>query len=136
MKKEEFLTYLPQKTYGLFSTVREDGVPETRGWEFQFEENDKYYFGTANNKDSWGQMTAHPLVGFTYMEPTGKYTVRMTGEMKVVTDPDEKKALFERIDPLVKGMYKSWDNPVFEIIYMDKPSCKLAKGFAPTEAVE
>ena len=60
----------------------------------------------------------------------------MTGEVKVVTDPEEKKALFEKLDPLVKGMYQSWDNPIFEIIYMDHPACKIAKGFAPTESVE
>jgi len=136
MTKSEFLTYLTPKAYGLFTTVCEDGTPETRGWEFQFEEDDKYYFGTANTKDSWKQLTANPLCGFTYMEPSGKFTVRMTGEVKVVTDPEEKKALFEKIDPLVAGMYKSWDNPVFEIIYFEKPNCKVAKGFAPTEAVD
>ena len=34
MKKEEFLTYLPQGTYGILSTVDEAGMPEGRGWEF------------------------------------------------------------------------------------------------------
>ena len=116
MNKEEFLTYLPETTYGLFTTVKEDGTPETRGWEFQFEQDDRYYFGTANTKDVWAELTKNPKAGFTYMEPTGKYTVRMTGEVKVLTDPEEKKALFERFNPMVRGMYQSWDNPIFEII--------------------
>jgi len=136
MKKEEFLIYLPEKTYGIFSTVREDGTPEARGFELMFEEDDKYYFGTANNKEVWEQISKHQKAAFTYMEPMGKYTVRLCGDVKVVTDAKKKEELFGKIDPMVAGMYKSWDNPVFEIIYMDKPECKFANGFAPTETVK
>lgn len=136
MTKQEFLEYLPQHTSAILSTVRADGTPDGRGFEFMFEEDDKYYFGTANTKDVWQQLQACPKAAFTYMEPTGKFTVRICGEIKVITDPDTKKAVFERIDPMVQSMYKSWDNPVFEIIYFDKPECRLAKGFGPSALVE
>jgi uncharacterized pyridoxamine 5'-phosphate oxidase family protein len=136
MNKQEFLTYLPQYTSAILTTVREDGTPDGRGFEFQYEEDDRYYFGTANTKDVWKQLQAHPKAAFTYMEPTGKFTVRICGEIKVVTDPEEKKAAFDKFDPLVQSMYKSWDNPVVEVIYFEKPECRLAKGFGPAEAVE
>lgn len=136
MTKNEFMQYLPKYTFGIFSTVRADGMPEARGWEFQFEENGRFYFGTANTKDVWQQLAAHPKAAFTYMEPQGKFTVRLAGDVKVVDDPAEKKRIFDGFDPLVTGMYKSAENPVFEIIYFDNCECALAKGFAPVEKVE
>ena len=136
MKKEEFMKYLPNFSYGLFSTVSEDGTPDCRGWEFQFEENGRFYFGTANTKEVWKQLLAHPKAAFTCMEPQGKYTVRLCGDVKVVTDPAEKARIFEKFDKLVQGMYKSPENPIFEIIYFDNCTCKLARGFAPVEVVE
>ena len=136
MKKEEFLSYLPNGTYGILSTVAEGGMPEARGWEFQFEEGDRYYFCTANTKAVYQQLQAHPKAAFTYMEPQGKYTVRISGKVHFVTDAAEKARLWEKIDKLVRGMYQSVENPVFEILYFDACSCKFAKGFNPTEAVE
>lgn len=136
MTKQEFLSYIPQNAYGIFCTVRADGTPEARGWEYQFEQDGRFYFGTANTKKVWEQLKVNPKAAFTYMEPHGKFTVRITGDVKRVSDAEEKKVLFEKIDPMVRGMYKSWDNPIFEIIYLDNCTCKLAKGFAPTEKAE
>ena len=136
MTKEEFMKHLPNGTYGLLSTVRPDGMPEARGWEFQFAENNRFYFATANNKDVYQQLKEHPQAAFTYMEPTGKFTVRVTGKVAFVAEPQEKARLWEKIDKLVQGMYKSWDNPIFEIMYLDDCALKFAQGFAPTKTVE
>ena len=136
MKKEEFLTYLPEGTYGILSTIAENGMPEGRGWEFQFEEDGRYYFGTANTKAVYQQLQANPRAAFTYMEPKGQYTVRINGAVHFVTDKAEKARLWEKIDPMVQKMYQSVENPVFEILYLDGGSCRLAKGFNPPEAVE
>lgn len=130
------LTYLPQYTSGILSTVREDGTPDGRGFQFQFEEDDKYYFMTANTKDVWKQLQATPKAAFTYMEPSGKFTVRINGDIKVVTDPAKKEYAFNKIDPNTAKMYKTWDNPVVEFIYFDKPLVRLAKGFGPSNVVE
>lgn len=136
MKKEEFLTYLPKGAYGIFSTVRKDGMPEGRGWEFQFEEGGRYYFGTANTKEVYAQLQAHPKAAFTYMAEKGQHTVRINGMVHFVTDAAEKARLWEKIDPNVQKMYQSVGNPVFEILYLDACTCKLAQGFNPVEVVE
>ena len=135
MTKQEFLTYLPKHTSGILSTIGAEGTPDGRGFEFQYEENDRYYFGTANPTDVWKQLAANPKAAFTYMEPTGKFTVRIHGDIHIITDQAEKKAVFDRIDPLVQKMYKSFDNPVFELIYFDHPTCRLAKGFGTSKLV-
>lgn len=136
MKKEEFMSYLPNYSFGILSTIAEDGRPEGRGWEFQYEENGRFYFGTANTKAVYQQLLAHPKAAFTSMEPQGKYTVRINGEANFVTDAAEKAACWAKIDPHVQKMYQSVENPAFEILYLDHCNCKLAKGFNPTEVVE
>ena len=136
MKKEEFLTYLPNGAYGIFSTVGKDGMPEGRGWEFQFEEGNRYYFCTANTKEVYAQLQAHPKAAFTFMAAKGQHTVRINGTVHFVTDAAEKAKLWEKIDTIVQNMFQSAENPVFEILYLDDCTCKLAKGFNPVELVE
>jgi len=136
MDKQEFLTYLPEQTSGIFATVRDDGTPDGRGFQFQYEEDGRFYFATANTKDVWKQLCRDFKAAFIYMEPTGKYTLRIIGPVTQITDPEEKQAVFAKIAPGVQHMYGSWDNPVFELIYFDKPELRFAKGFHDAEYVE
>ncbi|MBQ7477505.1 MAG: pyridoxamine 5'-phosphate oxidase family protein [Selenomonadaceae bacterium] len=135
MTKEEFMEYLTEGICGIFSTVREDGMPEARGWQFQYAEDDRYYFATANTKEVFAQLKAHPKAAFTVMEPLGKYTLRLTGDVGFVKDEEQKKAAWERMAAPVKGKYKSWDNPVFEIIYLENVEMKFEQGYKDTEKV-
>ena len=136
MTKAGFMEYLTEGICGIFSTVREDKMPEARGWQFQYEENGKYYFATANTKEVFAQLKAHPKAAFTYMEPNGKYTLRITGDVGFITDAEQKKAAWEHMAPPGKGKYKAWDNPILEIIYIENAELKFEKGFNDTEKVE
>ena len=136
MTKAEFMDYLTEGLCGIFATVREDGRPEARGWQFQYEEDGRYYFATANTKEVFAQLKANPQAAFTYMEPMGKYTLRLTGKVGFVKDEAEKKVAWEHMAPPVKGKYKSWDNPVLEIIYIEEAELKFEQGYKDTEKVE
>lgn len=61
---------------------------------------------------------------------------RIIGNVKQITDPEEKQAVFGKIAPGVQKMYGSWDNPIFELIYFDKPELRFANGFHAAEYVE
>ena len=135
MTKESILELLPNGTMGIFSTINENGVPDGRGWQFQFEEDGKFYFETNNTKDVYKEMMSNPNVAFTAMEPTGKYTIRITGKATFITDPSKKEEAFVKLDKIVTGMYKSWDSPVLEIFYISSGELKLAKGFTPPEII-
>ena len=135
MTKAEFMEYLTNGICGIFSTVREDGMPEARGWQFQYEENGRYYFATANTKEVFAQLQANPKAAFTYMEPSGKYTLRLTGDVGFVKDTEQKKSAWEGMAPPVKGKYKNWDNPTLEIIYIENAELKFEKGYKDTERV-
>ena len=82
------------------------------------------------------QLQAHPKAAFTFMAAKGQHTVRINGTVHFVTDAAEKAKLWEKIDTIVQNMYQSAENPVFEILYLDDCTCKLAKGFNPVELVE
>lgn len=135
MNKAEFMNYLTEGICGIFSTVRDDGMPEARGWQFQYEENGRYYFATANTKEVYAQLQAHPKAAFTYMEPSGKFTLRITGNVGFVKDDGQKKIAWEKMAPPVKGKYKTWDNPTLEIIYIENAELKFEKGYTDTERV-
>lgn len=110
-------------------------MPEARGWQFQYEEDGRYYFATANTKEVFAQLQANPKAAFTYMEPSGKYTLRLTGDVGFVKDEEQKKLAWERMAPPVKGKYKTWDNPTLEIIYIENAQLKFEKGYNDTEKV-
>ncbi|KJS16187.1 MAG: pyridoxamine 5'-phosphate oxidase [Peptococcaceae bacterium BRH_c4b] len=113
---QEVIKILAENKVGVLSTV-DEGKPRVRPFEFQFEHDDKYYFCTANTKDVYKQLVAMPFVEFT---TTSKdyVTVRLRGEVKFY----EGKVIKERIinnNDLVRSIYQSADNPVFEVFYIE-----------------
>lgn len=136
MTKENVLELLPNGSMGILSTIKEGSIPDARGWQFQFEEDDKFYFATNNTKAVYSEIATNPNVCFTSMEPTGKYTVRVIGKATFITKAAEKEKTFKKLDAIVKGIYKSFDNPILEIFYVSKGELKLAKGFNPPEVTK
>jgi len=136
MTIENVLELLPNGSMGIFSTINEEGFPDGRGWQFQFQENGKFYFSTANTKDVYKEMKANPNVSFTSMEPTGKYTVRIIGKSTFISDPSEKEKAYAKLDNIVKSIYKSWDDPILEIFYVSNGELKVATGFNPAEVIK
>lgn len=136
MTKEDVLKLLPNGSMGIFSTVGGNGFPDARGWQFQFEEDGKFYFGTANTKNVYKEMKNNPNVCFTSFDSSWKYTVRIIGKATFITDASEKKEAFSKFTKSVQGMYKSSDNPILEIFYISKGTLKLAKGFNPPEEIK
>jgi uncharacterized pyridoxamine 5'-phosphate oxidase family protein len=79
--------------------------------------DEKFYFCTANTKDVYKQMKENPFVEFT---STSKemVTVRISGKAVFTDDINIKKEVLDS-SPMVKGLYKSAENPVFEVFYID-----------------
>jgi len=136
MTIENVLELLPNGSMGIFSTINEEGFPDGRGWQFQFEENGKFYFATNNTKDVFKEIQSNPNVSFTSMEPTGKYTVRIIGKATFITNPSEKEKAYAKLDNIVKGIYKPWNDPVLEIFYVSNGELKIATGFNPAEIIK
>ncbi|GIM30093.1 pyridoxamine 5'-phosphate oxidase [Clostridium polyendosporum] len=124
---KEILKHLKEGISGAFATV-ENRKPDVRPWQFQFEEDGKFYFCTANTKDVYKQMKENSFVSFT--ATTNDYvTVRLSGEAIFVEDSDLKLNLATKIfekQPGIKNIYKSVDNPIFEVFYIEHGEAVIA----------
>jgi uncharacterized pyridoxamine 5'-phosphate oxidase family protein len=113
---QEIVKFLNQNTSGAFATVY-NGKPSVRPWGFMMWKDEKFFFCTANTKDVYKQMKKNPFVEFT---STSKemVTVRISGKAVFTDDINIKKEVLDS-SPMVKGLYKSAENPVFEVFYID-----------------
>lgn len=113
---QEATKVLNENRVGSLATVNE-GKPQVRPFEFQFEEKGKFYFCTANTKDIYKQLKAQPAIQFA---TTSKdyVTVRISGEIKFSNDLQIKERIISNND-LVRSIYRTADNPTFEIFYLE-----------------
>lgn len=113
---KEIVRFLEENTSGALATV-EGGRPRVRPWGFMLEEEGRLYFCTANTKQVFRQLKEKPYVEFA---STSKemVTVRISGEITFSADKEIKKKILKRND-LVRSIYKSEENPVFEVFYIE-----------------
>ena len=130
---EQALEKLPAFTSGYFATVDGDKA-DLRGWQYQGFENGKFIFATANNKDVYRQMQKNRNVAFAC--GVEEYQFRISGKMTEITDPAEKRRLFDKLSPGVKQIYKTWDNPIFVIFTVSDGQLRVSKSFSPFQSIK
>lgn len=94
-----------------FVATVSDNEPRVRAFQYQFEQDGKFWFCTARSKDVFKQLQGNPAVEICAVKPDMSW-LRLTG--KVVLE--DNRAVKERIlaeQPLIKGIYGSMDNPDF-----------------------
>lgn len=133
MTLENVLEILPAGTPGYFATTNGDQL-ELRGWQYQFTEDNKFFFVTANTKDVYKQMLANPQVAFA--GTANEYNFRISGKAVFVTDSAKIEKYFTKLSEGVQGMYKDAKNPVLAIFYLESGEVKVSKGYAPFETVK
>jgi Uncharacterized conserved protein len=133
MNIEQVKELLVSGATGYFATTNGEQL-EVRGWQFQFAEGNKFYFGTANTKAVYRQMKANPQVAFACV--SNEHNIRISGKVVFVDAEEEKKKCFSRLSAQVQAMYKSWDNPVIEIFYIHSGEVKISKGYEPYEIIK
>lgn len=120
---KEVVSLLQENKMGALATI-DNGKPRVRPWGFMMEENGKFYFCTANTKDVFNQLQATPFMEFT---STSKdmVTVRLSGEVIFTNDVNIKQKVLEN-NPMVKGIYHSEDNPIFELFYIEHGEASIS----------
>lgn len=113
---DNVLKLLNDTQYGFLATV-DNGKPRVRPFGFMFEEGGKLYFCTNNTKDVYKQLNESPNIEYS---ATSKemVTVRITGKVAFTEELDKKQKALDSSD-LVKGLYKSADNPIFKVFYVE-----------------
>ena len=131
---KEVLSILNDKSaIGYLATV-DDGKPRVRPWGFMFEENGRLYFGTASNKDVYQQLTTVPYIEYSKTTQNMVW-VRVSGEIKFDDDIKKKEKIFE-LEPMIKNIYQSPDNPIFKIFYLEHGKATIDNFSNPQRSFE
>jgi uncharacterized pyridoxamine 5'-phosphate oxidase family protein len=120
---KEVTDFYTKNPVGSLATV-ENGKPRVRPFQFLFADSQKLYFCTANTKDVYRQLKANPAIEFVSTSPEYVF-MRASGEAKFSKDMALKKRVLDTYD-MIRGIYQTPENPVFEIFCIEHGSVKIA----------
>jgi uncharacterized pyridoxamine 5'-phosphate oxidase family protein len=120
---QEVVGFLKENITGCLATV-DNEKPKVRPFQLMMEDGNKFYFCTNNTKDVYKQIKANPYIEFTSQSPKFAW-VRLSGEAKFTSDLKVKEKVIEA-SGLVKSIYKTADNPIFEVFYIEHGTAILA----------
>ncbi|EJO5349174.1 pyridoxamine 5'-phosphate oxidase family protein [Clostridium botulinum] len=113
----KLIDYLNANTMGQLATIK-DGKPVMRPFQFQFVREGKFYFVTANTKDVYKQLEALGVAGFAIIGKDMKW-VRINGEIQFVDNLELKEEVLDK-EPLIRNIFKTADNPIYQMFYIHK----------------
>lgn len=108
--------FLSQSRVQSLATIGLDGRPKVRPFQFMLERGGRLYFCTSNQKSVFKEMRAQPTVELSACGENNSW-IRLSGRAVFDDDAGVKAGILEA-SPLVKGIYKAPDNPIFEIFYL------------------
>lgn len=112
-----FAEILKANPVGVFATV-EGNKARTRVFQYLFADGNKVYFCTNSEKPVYNQMTANPNVSFCTYPQNFAPVLSVNGKAVFVEDMALKTRALDE-NPSIKGIYKTADNPVFKIFYIE-----------------
>ncbi|MCT4661603.1 MAG: pyridoxamine 5'-phosphate oxidase family protein [Tissierellales bacterium] len=115
----KLLEYLGENRMGQLATIN-DGKPNQRPFMFQFYKGGKVFFTTANTKSVYKELEKSPVASFIVWGSDNRW-VRISGDVEFVSDLAVKEDALNR-EAFLKDMYKSADNPIFEVFYITNGS--------------
>jgi uncharacterized pyridoxamine 5'-phosphate oxidase family protein len=115
-KMEEAIKLLKENQNGVLATI-DNGKPRVRPFGFMFEEGGSLYFCTNNQKNVYGQLKAFPYVEYS-VTSKDMVTLRISGKVLFTDDLTKKEKALNSWE-LVKNLYKTADNPIFEVFYIE-----------------
>ena len=106
------------------ATIGLDDKPKVRPFQFMLEEGGRLHFCTSNQKPVFKELQKHPHVEFCASGANFSW-LRLNG--KVVFSEDlGLKARIQDASPIVKSIYKTPDNPAFEVFYLAEAAATIA----------
>lgn len=116
---QEVLSVIQHYTPAYLATV-DEGLPRVRPWGLPHldAETGRLYFSTSSTKEVYRQLLAVPYVEYSQTSPDNVW-VRISGSVTFDESPAAKEALFQH-EPQLANIYKTPDNPVFKIFYLEE----------------
>ncbi|WP_165000265.1 pyridoxamine 5'-phosphate oxidase family protein [Anaerophilus nitritogenes] len=111
----KLLDYLNENRIGKLATIK-DGKPVIRPFQFQFVREGKFYFVTANTKEVYKELKESGVAGFAVIGKDMKW-VRMNGQIQFVDSLELKEEVLNK-EPLIRDIFKTPENPIYEMFYI------------------
>lgn len=121
---KEVVQFLKDNTVQYFATVGLDGRPKARPFQFMLENEGKLYFCTSNEKEVYKELQNNPYIELVTSNPEFAW-MRLSGKTVFSNDLEIKATIIEA-SPLVKSIYQTAENPVFEIFYLEEAEAVIA----------
>lgn len=121
---KEVVSFLNENPVQYFATVGLDGKAKVRPFQFMIEKDSKLYFCTNSKKEVCQEVKTNPYVEVSVSTPAFEW-IRLSGKV-VFSDDLETKADVIKASALVKSIYQTPENPIFEIFYLDEAKAVIA----------
>ncbi len=99
-------------------------TPHVRPFQFQFAQDGKLWFCTANTKEVFAQITKNPRIEFTFLSPE-YVTMRVNGTVMISDTIAVKEQIIAGND-LVRSIYQNASNPVFSVFSMEHGDVRIS----------
>ncbi len=113
---KEIIKFLKENPHGFLATV-DEGKPRVRPFGFMFEEDGKLFFCTNSNKDVYKQLNTSPYIEYS-VTSKDMVTIRISSTVKFCDEFDKKEKVLNA-SALVKRLYKSAENPILKVFYLE-----------------
>ena len=120
----EIIKFLTENPVQYVATVGLDGKPKVRPFQFMIEEDGKLYFCTSNQKEVYAEMSKQPYVEICTSSPSFAW-IRLSGKVIFSNDLSIKEKVIES-SGLVKSIYETATNPIFEVFYLENGKAVIA----------
>lgn len=120
----EVVKFLNENPVQYFATVGRENKAKVRPFQFIIEDGGKLWFCTNNEKDVYAEIQANPYVEVCVSTPKFEW-MRLNGKAVFKNDMDVKEKVIAA-SPLVKSIYESASNPIFEVFYLDEAKATIA----------
>ena len=127
----DYVSVLKQNPNGVLATKNGENVA-TRVFQYLFADGNKIYFCTSSQKPVYDQMQKDPNVSFCTYPANYAPVVSVNGKTVFVEDIKLKTRALDE-NPGIKGIYKTPENPVLKIFYID---AKEVETFSLTEGTK
>jgi len=122
-KMNEVVKFLSENSVQYLATVGRDGKTKCRPFMFCFELERKLWFCTNNTKEVYKDILANPYVEVSVSSPAYAW-IRLSGKAVFENNMAVKNDCMN--NPIVKGLYQTADNPIFEVFYLDDAKAVIA----------
>lgn len=118
------VNFLNENPVQYLGTTDKAGKPKVRPFQFMLEKDGKLYFCISNKKEVYSEIKNNPYIEMCASSPSFAW-IRLSGRVVFSYDLSIKASILER-SPLVSSIYKTPDNPVFEIFYLENAKAVIA----------